>query len=58
MAAVTKGLVHQLNVVLFSVSGPLGLHDPQPFESRVWLKPGLGGVIDVASAIISHEQTH
>ena len=27
------------------------------FESRVALNPGLGGVRDVASAIISHEQT-
>ena len=27
------------------------------FEGRVALNPGLGGVRDVASAIISHEQT-
>ena len=27
------------------------------FSNRVALKPGLGGVRDVASAIISHEQT-
>ena len=27
------------------------------FESRVALNPGLGGMRDVASAIISHEQT-
>ena len=27
------------------------------FESRVALKPGLGGLMDVASAIIYHEQT-
>ena len=27
-----------------------------PIESRVALNPGLGGVEDVASAIISHEQ--
>ena len=27
------------------------------FESRVAHNPGLGGVMDVASAIISHEQT-
>ena len=27
------------------------------FESRVALNPGLGGVRDVAPAIISHEQT-
>ena len=28
------------------------------YERRVALNPGLGGVTDVASAIISHEQTH
>ena len=27
------------------------------FESRVALNPGLGGMRDVASAVISHEQT-
>ena len=27
------------------------------FESRVALNPGLGGVTDVVSVIISHEQT-
>ena len=31
--------------------------DSQPFESRVALYPGLGGVRDVTSAIISLEQT-
>ena len=29
----------------------------QLFESKVALNPGLGGMRDVASAIISHEQT-
>ena len=31
--------------------------DQQLFESRVALNPGLGGVRDVASAIVSHKQT-
>ena len=37
----------------------LGLYgSPLLFGSRVALNPGLGGMRDVASVIISHEQTH
>ena len=42
----------------FTLSGPLGLKGSRLlFGSRVALNPGLGGVSDVASAVISHEQT-
>ena len=44
--------------LLFYISGPLGLWcSTLSFERRVALNPGLGGVRDDASAIISHEQT-
>ena len=58
--------VHGYSVVNFTFSGPLGLLDSTLlFGSRVEfnpglraaLNPGLGGVRDVAPAIISHEQT-
>ena len=58
--------VHRYSVVNFTFSGPLGLLDSTLlFGSRVAfnpglraaLNPGLGGVRDVAPAIISHEQT-
>ena len=50
--------VHRYSVVNFTFSGLLGLWgSTRLFESRVALNPGLGGVRDVASAIISHEQT-
>ena len=50
--------VHQYSVVIFTFSGPLGLKGSTLlFGSRVALNPGLGGVRNVASAIISHEQT-
>ena len=40
----------------FTLSGPLGLKGSTLlFGSRVALNPGLGGVSDVASAVISHE---
>ena len=50
--------VHRLSAVIFTFSGPLGLYSRvhNCFESRVALNPGLCGVMDVASAIISHEQ--
>ena len=48
---------YRFSVVIFTFSDPLGLYDSQPFESRVALNPGLGGVREVASAIISYEQT-
>ena len=44
---------HLFSVVMFTFSGLLGL---LYIESRVALNPGLGGMGDVASAIISHEQ--
>ena len=55
---------HRYSVVNFTFSGPLGLLDSTLlFGSRVAfnkglsvaLNPGLGGVRDVAPAIISHE---
>ena len=58
--------VHRYSVVNFTFSCPLGLLDSTLlFGSRVAfnpglraaLNPGLGGVRDVAPAIISHEQT-
>ena len=44
-----------LTLSIFTFSGPLGLYSriQNHFESRL----GLGCVRDVASAIISHEQT-
>ena len=52
--AVLKSLpAHLFSVVIFTFSGRLGL---LYIESKVALNPGLGGVGDVASAIISHEQ--
>ena len=43
---------------VFTCSGPLGLYGSTfLFGNRVALNPGLGGVRDVASAIISPEQT-
>ena len=41
--------------VICTFSGPVGFNIL--FGNRVELNPGLGGVRDVASAIISHEQT-
>ena len=49
--------IHRYNVI-FTFSGPLGLLGSTClFESRVALNLGLSSVRDVASAIISHEQT-
>ena len=50
--------VHQLNVVFFTFSVIWDCKIKNLFESRVVLNLGLGGVRDVASAIISHEQIH
>ena len=59
MAALKGFSVHQYSVVVFTFSGPLGLWGSTLFfGNRVMINPGLGGVRDVASAIISHEQTH
>ena len=51
--------VHRFSVVNFTFSGPLGQDSrvQHLFDSRVSLNPGLGGVRDVASASIPHEQT-
>ena len=58
MAALKRLPVHQYGVVIFTFSGSLGLlGSTLLFGTRVALNPGLGGVRDVASAIISHEQT-
>ena len=53
-----KSPVHRFSVVIFIFFGPLGLWDSRLFfESREAFNPGLGGVRDVTSAIICHEQT-
>ena len=58
MAALKSLPVHRYSVVIFTFSGPLGLlGSTRLFESIVALNPVLGGLRDVASAIISHEQT-
>ena len=50
----SKGYLPVLRAVRFiRIEETTGLF----FGSRVALNPGLGGVRDVASAIISHEQT-
>ena len=47
--------VHRYSVIIFTFSGPLGLYDSTIlFQNRVALNPALGGLRDVASAIISH----
>ena len=57
MATLKSLPVHRYSVVIFTFSGPLGLQNSTLlFGNRVALNPGLGGVRDVASAIISHEQ--
>ena len=55
VAALKSISVHRYSVVIFLHF--LLLWDCRLFESRVALNPGLGRVRDVASAIISHEQT-
>ena len=58
MAALKCNPAHRYSVVIFTFSGLLGLQDSFfLFGNRVALNPGLGGVRDVTSAIISHEQT-
>ena len=58
VAALKSLPVHRYSVFIFIFYGPLGLHDSIfLFGNRVALKRGLGGVRDVASAIISHGQT-
>ena len=47
--------VHQYFVDIFSYSGPSGILGSD--ESRIPLKPVLGGVSIVALSISSHEQT-
>ena len=50
-------LLYLLFLWIFTFSSLFVLSDSQPFESGVALSLGLGVVRDVASAIISHEQT-
>ena len=51
-------LLRKCYFVTFTFSGPLGLWDSTVlFGNRVALNPGLGSVMDAASAIISHEHT-
>ena len=59
MAALKYNPAHRYSVVIFTFSGLLGLQGSIFcfFCNRVALNPGLGGVRDVTSAIISHEQT-
>ena len=58
MAALKCNPAHRYSVVIFTFSGLLGLQGSIfCLEIRVALNPGLGGVRDVTSAIISHEQT-
>ena len=58
VAALKSFPVHRYSFAIFTCSGPFGLQSSTFFGgSRYALKPGLGGVRDVASAIISHEQT-
>ena len=45
------------SVVIFTWSPPLGLYGSTLFLGAVPPNPGLSGVRDIASAIISHEQT-
>ena len=47
--------VHRYSVDIFSYFGPSGILDSD--ESRIPLKPVLGGVRIVAFSISSHEQT-
>ena len=55
VAALKSIPIHRYSVVIFTFSGPLGLLDStRLFENRAALNPGLGGVRDFASAIISH----
>ena len=52
------GPEHRYSFVMFTFSGPLELYGSTClFGNRVALNPGLGGVSDVASAIISNEHT-
>ena len=58
MAALKCNPAHRYSVVIFTFSGLLGLQGSIfCLVIRVALNPGLGGVRDVTSAIISHEQT-
>ena len=57
VAALKSLTVHRCSVVIFTFAGPLGMWVQHLFESRVALNLGLGGVKNVASAIISHEWT-
>ena len=57
MAAVKRLPVHRYSVVIFTFSDPLGLWDSHLVENCVSLNLGLGGVRDVVSSSISHEQT-
>ena len=58
MAALKCNPPHRYSVVIFTFPGLLGLQGSFfLFSNRVGLNPGLGGVRDVTSAIISHEQT-
>ena len=57
MATIKSLPIHRFSVIKFTFSGLLELKDSHTFESSEALNPGLGGVRDVASAIISYEQT-
>ena len=57
MAALKCNPAHRYSVVIFTFSGLLGLQDSIFCLVTEVLNPGLGGVRDVTSAIISHEQT-
>ena len=60
MAALKCNPAHRCSVVIFTFSGLLELQGSFffcLFSNRVALNPGLGGVRDVTSAIISHEQS-
>ena len=50
-------LTERVSVVSFTVFSPLGHGSTLLFGNRVVLNPGLGGVRDVAYAIISHKHT-
>ena len=57
MAALKCNPAHLYSVVIFTFSGLLGLQGSIFCLVTETLNPGLGGVRDVTSAIISHEQT-
>ena len=58
MAALKCNPTHRYSVVIFTFSGLLGTAGFNIlFGNRIALNPWLGGVRDVTSAIISHEQT-